>query len=167
MELLSRGIIEVILYEYGKDEFIRRISDPLWFQSLSCVLGFDWHSSGTTAVTCGALKEATRFQEYGFTIAGGKGKASRKTLQQIEENGEIYNFSTAKIDKLKYSSRMAAKIDNTAIQDGHNLYHHVFLFSESGGFIPKWISRRHNLAFHLDGICKETNESKDCELCEP
>lgn len=132
MVKLSKGIIEVISYEYGKDEFISRLSDPFWFQALSCVLGFDWHSSGCTTVTCGALKEAIDPQEYGFAIAGGKGKASRKTPEQIQEIGEIYNFSTSKIQELKYSSRMAAKVDNTAIQDGHSLYHHVFLLSESG-----------------------------------
>lgn len=132
MVKLSKGIIEVISYEYGKDGFISRLSDPFWFQALSCVLGFDWHSSGCTTVTCGALKEAIDPQEYGFAIAGGKGKASRKTPEQIQEIGEIYNFSTSKIQELKYSSRMAAKVDNTAIQDGHSLYHHVFLLSESG-----------------------------------
>jgi hypothetical protein len=134
MVMLSKGIIEVISYEYSKDEFLRRLSDPFWFQALSCVLGFDWHSSGTTTVTCGALKEAVKSEEYGFTIGGGKGKASRKTLEEIEKISEKYNFSTAKTEALKYSSRMAAKIDNTALQDGHNLYHHVFLISENGSW---------------------------------
>ena len=134
MVKLSQGIIDVILLEYGKDEFIKRISDPFWFQSLSCVLGYDWHSSGCTTVTCGALKEALKPEEYGIAIAGGKGKTSRKTPQQIEEIGETFNFSDSKIKELQYSSRMSAKIDNTAIQDGHNLYHHVFLFTEQG----KW-----------------------------
>jgi len=175
MVLLSRGIIEVMSYEYGKDEFIRRISDPFWFQSLSCVLGFDWHSSGTTTVTCGALKEATRVQEYGFTMAGGKGKASRKTLKQIEENGEIYNFSTAKIDKLKYSSRMAAKIDNIAIQDGHDLYHHIFLFSEDGlwGVIQQGMNsetnfarRYHWLSEHVDSFVHEPNNAVIGKKCQ-
>ena len=132
MVLLSKGIIEVITYEYDKDEFLRRISNPFWFQALSCVLGFDWHSSGTTTVTCGALKEAVKSGEYGFTISGGKGKASRKTLEEIEKISEKYNFSIDETETLKYSSRMAAKIDNTAVQDGHNLYHHVFLISENG-----------------------------------
>jgi hypothetical protein len=134
MVALSRGIVDTISLEYGKEEFLRRLSDPFWFQALSCVLGYDWHSSGTTTVTCGALKEAILPAKHGFAIAGGKGKASRKTPQQIEEISNTYNFSTIKINELKYSSRMAAKIDNTAIQDGHQLYHHVFLFSESG----KW-----------------------------
>ncbi len=132
MVLLSKGITEVIIHEYGKDELLRRLSDPFWFQALSCVLGYDWHSSGTTTVTCGALKEAINPENLGVSLAGGKGKASRKTLEQIEEFGEHYNFSTATINKLQYSSRMAAKIDNTAIQDGHQLYHHVFLFTENG-----------------------------------
>ena len=134
MVKLSEGIIEVIIHEYGKDEFLKRVSDPFWFQSLSCVLGFDWHSSGCTTVTCGALKEAIKPEEHGFGIAGGKGKASRKTIQQIEEIGEIFSFTDSKIKGLQYSSRMSAKVDNSAIQDGYNLYHHVFLFTENG----KW-----------------------------
>ena len=134
MVKLSRGIVDVVVYEYGREELLRRISDPFWFQALSCVLGFDWHSSGCTTVTCGALKEAIKPEEHGFAIAGGKGKASRKTVQQIEEIGEIFSFIDSKIKELQYSSRMAAKIDNTAVQDGYNLYHHVFLFTEDS----KW-----------------------------
>ena len=168
MVLLSKGIIEVISYEYGKDEFLRRLADPFWFQALSCVLGFDWHSSGTTTVTCGALKEAINPGEYGFAIAGGKGKASRKTPQQIEEIGERYNLSTLKIEKLQYSSRMAAKIDNTAIQDGHNLYHHVFLLSESGlwGVIQQGLNsdsnyarRYHWLSDHVNSFVSEPHDA--------
>ena len=98
MVALSKEIIEVILFEYGKNEFLRRLSDPFWFQALSCVLGFDWHSSGTTTVTCSALKEAINSEEYGFTIAGGKGRASRETPQEIETIGEKNNISTAKIE---------------------------------------------------------------------
>ena len=132
MVALSKGIIEVMILEYRNEELLRRLSDPFWFQALSCVLGYDWHSSGTTTVTCGALKEAIDPTDHGLAITGGKGNASRKTPLQIEEIGNTYNFSSSKIDTLKYSSRMAAKVDNTAIQDGHQLYHHVFLFSEKG-----------------------------------
>ena len=130
MVLLSKGIIEVISYEYGNDEFLRRLSDPFWFQALSCVLAYDWHSSGCTTVTCGALKEAINPEEHGFALAGGKGKASRKTPEEIQRIGDIYNLSTTKINNLIYCSRMSAKIDNTAIQDGYQLYHHAFLFTE-------------------------------------
>lgn len=134
MVALSKGITEVIIYEYGKDEFLRRISDPFWFQALSCVLGYDWHSSGCTTVTCGALKEAIDPKIFGLAFTGGKGKTSRKTPIEIEQIGELYNLSTTTIKNLQYSSRMAAKVDNTAIQDGYDLYHHAFIFSENG----KW-----------------------------
>ncbi len=149
MVKLSEGIVEVIIHEYGKDEFLRRISDPFWFQSLSCVLGFDWHSSGCTTVTCGALKEAIKPEKHGFAIAGGKGKASRKTIKQIEEIGEVFSFTDSKIKELQYSSRMSAKVDNTAIQDGHNLYHHVFLFTERG----KW-------SVIQQGMCSDTSYAR-------
>jgi hypothetical protein len=130
MVKLSKKIVDIIIFEYGRKELFSRLSDPFWFQALSCVLAYDWHSSGTTTVTCGALKEALNPEDYGFAIAGGKGKASRRTLEEIDRFGEIFNLSTKKIKKLNYSSRMAAKVDNSAIQDGHNLYHHVFIFSE-------------------------------------
>jgi len=111
MVKLSEGIVEVIINEYGKDEFLKRISDTFWFQSFSCVLGYDYHSSGTTTVTCGALKEAIKPEQHGFAIAGGKGKASRKTIQQIEQIGETFSFTDSKIKELQYSSRMSAKVD--------------------------------------------------------
>ena len=134
MVKLSRAIMDVLTIEYGKDEILRRLSDPFWFQALSCVLGFDWHSSGTTTVTCGALKEALNPEEHGIAIAGGKGRVSRKTPDEIENFGEKLALSTSMIENLKYASRMAAKVDNAAIQDGYTLYHHVLIFSEDG----KW-----------------------------
>ncbi len=134
MVRLSRAIMDVLTIEYGKDEILRRLSDPFWFQALSCVLGFDWHSSGTTTVTCGALKEALNPEEHGIAIAGGKGRVSRKTPDEIEDFGEKLALSTSMIENLKYASRMAAKVDNAAIQDGYTLYHHVLIFSEDG----KW-----------------------------
>lgn len=149
MVKLSEGIIDAILHEYGQDEFLIRISDPFWFQSLSCVLGFDWHSSGCTTVTCGALKEAIKPEEHGFAIAGGKGKTSRKTISQIEEIGETFSFTDSKIKELQYSSRMSAKIDNTAVQDGHQLYHHVLFFTEKG-----------NWSVIQQGMCSDTNYAR-------
>jgi len=134
MVKLSRAICEVLLYEYGKDELFRRLSDPFWFQAFSCVLGFDWHSSGCTTVTCGALKEAVDPELHGFAVVGGKGKTSLRTLDEIEEIASIFSLSTDKVERLKYSSKMAAKVDNAALQDGHQLYHHVMFFSEEG----KW-----------------------------
>ena len=168
MVLLSKTIVEYIIYEYGVDEFLRRISDPFWFQSLSCVLGWDWHSSGASTVTCGALKEALSPGEYGLAITGGKGKASRKTLSQIEEIGGIFNFSTSKIEEFKYNSRMAAKVDNTAVQDCHNLYHHVFLFTEHGKWAviqqgmnseTKYARRYHWLSENFNGFLQDPHNS--------
>jgi hypothetical protein len=135
MVSLSQGIIDVMVYEYGVDELLKRLSDPFWFQALSCVLGYDWHSSGTTTVTCGALKEAVLNSDHGLFVAGGKGKASRNTLMEIEEYGARFNLSASMIDDLQYASRMAAKVDNAALQDGYELYHHVMIFTEHG----KWV----------------------------
>ncbi|KYK22532.1 hypothetical protein AYK21_03840 [Thermoplasmatales archaeon SG8-52-2] len=162
---LSKGITDVIIFEYGRKEFLRRISDPFWFQALSCVLGFDWHSSGCTTVTCGALKEAINPTEYGIKIAGGKGKISRKTPDEIEEIGNKFNLSTNKIEELKYSSRMAAKVDNNAIQDGHNLYHHNFFLSEDGYWtvIQQGLNNDTNYARRYHWF----SEQVDSYICEP
>lgn len=92
MVKLTKGIVDVMLYEYDPQEFLRRISDPYWFQALACVLGFDWHSSGTTTTTCGALKMAIKPEEHGLMVAGGKGKASRNTPSDIEKAGDIFHF---------------------------------------------------------------------------
>ena len=132
MVKLSKGITSVMIHEYGQETFLKRLSDPFWFQALSCVLGFDWHSSGTTTVTCGALKQAIIPEEHGIVLAGGKGKASRKTIDEIKKHSSSFNLSTAKINNLTYSSKMAAKVDNTAIQDYNQLYHHTFAFTEDG-----------------------------------
>ena len=134
MVLLAEAISEVMVYEYGKERLLHTLSDPFWFQALSCVLGFDWHSSGTTTVTCGALKEALKSLEHGMYIAGGKGKASRKTLEEIELVGDVVGLNDRTIDELKLSSRLTAKVDNAALQDGYILYHHVIAFTEEG----KW-----------------------------
>ncbi len=165
MVALSRGIVEIITLEYGKEEFLRRLSDPFWFQALSCVLAYDWHSSGCTTVTCGALKEALNPSEHGIGIAGGKGKASRKTPQEIEKIGELYNFSTSKIEKLQYSSRMSAKIDNTAIQDGHQLYHHVLIFTENGNWtvIQQGLKEETNYARRYHWFSENVKDF----VCEP
>ncbi len=128
MVKLVEGISGIIIDEYGANGFLKRISDPFWFQSFSCVLGFDWHSSGTTTVTCAALKQALR-PELGVLVAGGKGKASRKSLSDIEKYSKIFDLEP---EKFMYLSRMTAKIDNTAVQDAHQLYHHSFFLTRNG-----------------------------------
>ncbi len=129
---LTESISEVILIEYNEDELLRRLSNPFWFQAFSCVLGFDWHSSGTTTVTCGALKMAIKPEEHGIVVVGGKGKHSRKAPQEIEDRCRIFHLSDSKVEALKYSSKMSAKVDNTAIQDNYQLYHHTLIFTENG-----------------------------------
>ncbi len=132
MRKLAGSISEIIVYEYGRQEFLRRLSDPFFFQALSCVLGYDWHSSGTTTVTMGALKEALKPEELGIAVCGGKGKVSRRAPSEIEKLADIFSLSSGKIEELKYASRMAAKVDNTCLQDGYQLYHHAFVLSEDG-----------------------------------
>lgn len=146
---LSEAIVGVIIQEYNREEFLKRISDPFWFQAFSCVLGFDWHSSGTTTVTCGALKTALSRQNYGIKVAGGKGKVSRNTPLEIDDIGTRLNITTEKIEKLKYSSKMTAKVDSAAIQDQHQLYHHVFIVIEEG----KW-------AVIQQGLNEESNYAR-------
>ncbi|MEM3455024.1 MAG: DUF763 domain-containing protein [Candidatus Micrarchaeia archaeon] len=129
---LSRIVYVAIEREYGKDEFLKRISDPFWFQCLACVLGFDFHSSGTTTVTCGALKEALSIEEYGIEFLGGKGKSAINIKEEINLLSDRINISQSKLDSLFYASKISAKVDNSLIQDGYQLYHHSFIVTEEG-----------------------------------
>ncbi|MFH1841177.1 MAG: DUF763 domain-containing protein [Candidatus Nealsonbacteria bacterium] len=134
MKKLSRAIASVIIEEFGVEEFLKRISDPVWFQSFGCVSGFDWNSSGLGTTTMGALKEGLRGleKELGIFICGGKGKTSRKTPEQIQEWGEFLKKSPEEIDKLIYASKTSAKVDNNALQDGFQIYHHNLIFIKTG-----------------------------------
>jgi uncharacterized protein len=131
MSLLGGAIIEAIVLEYGKGEVLRRLSDPLWFQSLGCVLGMDWHSSGITTSVMGALKKAVnpKAKELGIYICGGRGKHSRQTPAELIALAEKTGLNG---DELVRSSKLAAKVDNTAVQDGFQLYLHNFIVTDSG-----------------------------------
>jgi hypothetical protein len=131
MTALSREIVYAVVSEFGQKVFLEKLSDPFWFQALGCVLGFDWHSSGLTTTVTGALKEGLRGMErdLGLFIAGGKGATSRKTPEQIMMYSDKYLINP---EPLVYASRMSAKVDNTAVQDGYQLYHHVFVFTYTG-----------------------------------
>ncbi len=133
MTKLSREISLVLIDEYGTGEYLQRLADPNWFQAFGCVLGFDWHSSGLTTTTCGALKEALKpvQQDLGLFVCGGKGKTSRKTPKEIENFSQKLSFNPK---SLVYASKIAAKVDNNALQDGYQLYHHNFFFDNQG----KW-----------------------------
>ncbi len=132
MVKLSGALTEVILEEYDQKEFLERISNPYWFQGFSCVIGFDWHSSGTTTTTCGALRASLKPEEHGIAVLGGKGKNSRKTPQQLEDMSSTFNISTKATNTLIESSKLSAKIDNSCIQDTYTLYQHNFFLTESG-----------------------------------
>jgi len=133
MVRLASAISEVMVIEYGTRELIRRLSDPFWFQALSCVLGFDWHSSGTTTVTCGALKEALKDSDD-IAMLGGKGKASRTTPRGIEEWSDRNGLPVSVEKRMVRSSKLSAKVDSAAVQDGYRLYHHCFLFDQEGNW---------------------------------
>lgn len=136
MVKLGRAMTEVLVEEYGPDEFVRRIADPVWFQSLGTVLAFDWNASGLTTVLTGALKEAIRGQEkdLGIFISGGKGATSRKTPDQITDWGARLNLTETAVNTLVRNSKMSAKVDSALVQDGYQLYHHTFFFSINGAW---------------------------------
>lgn len=136
MVLLGREMAEVLVAEFGPDEFIKRIADPVWFQSLGTVLAFDWNASGLTTTLTAALKEAIRGREgqLGIFICGGKGKTSRKTPDQISGWAWTLGMPGKHAENLIYNSRMSAKVDSSLIQDGFQIYHHTFFFSEKGAW---------------------------------
>jgi hypothetical protein len=131
MSRLGGAITESIVLQYGRSEVLSRLSDPLWFQALGCVLGMDWHSSGITTSVMGALKKALnpRFSELGIFIAGGKGKYSRQTPAELTALAEKTGLDGALLVK---NSRLTAKVDNNAIQDGFQIYLHNFVVTREG-----------------------------------
>ncbi|MGQ0829776.1 MAG: DUF763 domain-containing protein, partial [Bacteroidota bacterium] len=131
MSLLGGAIVESIILEYGRSAVLARLSDPLWFQAFGCVLGMDWHSSGITTSVMGALKKAVnpKFNEMGIYICGGKGKHSRQTPNELLL---FANRTGSNGNELVRSSKLSAKVDNTAIQDGFQIYLHSFIVTKEG-----------------------------------
>ncbi|MCD7900797.1 MAG: DUF763 domain-containing protein [Bacteroides sp.] len=131
MMLLGGAIVESIVMEYGRSALLQRLSDPFWFQSLGCVLGMDWHSSGITTSVMNALKKAInkRSDELGIYVCGGRGKSSRQTPSELLE---IAYKTGLNGDELVKNSKLSAKVDNTAIQDGFQLYLHSFILTQEG-----------------------------------
>jgi hypothetical protein len=127
MVAMAGAISTLIVRDAGPQELLRRLSDPFWFQALGCVLGFDWHSSGVTTTVCGALKEAAQRYggDLGIVVCGGKGATSRKTPDDIRRACERTGDPA---DALVRASRLAAKVDSAAVQDGYQIYHHSFFF---------------------------------------
>ncbi|RZJ29892.1 MAG: DUF763 domain-containing protein, partial [Chryseobacterium sp.] len=125
------AITESILMEYGKAEVVRRLSNPFWFQSLGAVMGMDWHSSGITTAVMGALKRAINplSKELGIYICGGKGKFSKETPNELLRIADQTGLDGTKLVR---ASKLSAKVDNTAIQDGFQLYLHSFILNSDG-----------------------------------
>lgn len=131
MSRLGLAITEAIIAEYGTAEVLRKLSDPFWFQSFGAVMGMDWHSSGITTSVMGALKAAVNphYKELGLYICGGKGKKSRNTPDELLRYGECTGLNG---NELVRCSKLSAKVDNTALQDGFQLYTHSFVVNTEG-----------------------------------
>lgn len=131
MTLLGGAIVESIVLEYGKSAMLSRLSDPFWFQAFGCALGMDWHSSGITTSVMGSLKAAVnpKFKDLGIYVCGGKGKHSRKTPDELLLLADRTGMNGTELVR---SSKLSAKVDNTAIQDGFQLYLHSFIVTDEG-----------------------------------
>ena len=131
MAALGRVIAEAVVHHYGSDELLRRLSHPFWFQSFGSVMGMDWHSSGVTTSVLGALKRglAPVERELGIYVCGGRGRASRRTPEELLRVGELTGIDAT---RLAATSRLVAKIDSAAVQDGYDLYLHGFIVTAGG-----------------------------------
>lgn len=164
MKLLSAAIASLIVVEYGPAEFLRRISDPIWFQALGCVVGFDWHSSGLTTTLCGALKEGISMlpDELPVAVCGGKGKTSLRTPDELLACGARWGIDG---EYLANMSRICAKVDNSLVQDGHDLYHHAFFVSKDGewAIVQQGMNGAERTARRYQWLCRTTLDV----TCEP
>ena len=131
MAKLGRVIVEAIVHHYGRDELLRRLAHPFWFQSFGSVMGMDWHSSGITTSVIGALKRglAPVQSELGIFVCGGKGTHSRQTPAELLEIGQRTGIEATSLVR---ASRLVAKVDSAAVQDGFNLYLHSFILTQEG-----------------------------------
>ena len=175
MKKLARAIMLAIREEFGPDEILRRLADPTWFQSLGCVMGFDWNSSGLTTTILGALKVGIFDiqDELGIYVCGGK-KESRKTPEEIKAYSISRGFDFE--NKLTYASKMAAKVDSSLIQDIANpfaLYQHNFIFSKTGNWavIQQGMSielqkarRYHWLSNNINNLIEEPHSGIACDI---
>jgi len=131
MVILGKPIFKILYDMEGSDGILRRLSDTYWYQGLGCILGYDWHSSGITTVLGAVLKNILTPKEHKIIVTGGKGKNSLKVKQELQENAKSLGYNEAEIENLKEISRLVAKIDNAAVQDGFSLYHHNMFVSEN------------------------------------
>ncbi len=180
MKKLALPLISIIIDEFGEIEFFKRISDPIFFQSFSNVLGFDWNSSGSTTVLTGVLKSIINNSDFNIRIAGGKGAEGRKTPEHIVKFTDDLGIN-GRAEELIKISRLAAKIDNAALQDGYGIYHHTIIFSDKYWTVIQQglnererLARRYHWSFESEipvieedihsGIVTERKESKVVNL---
>lgn len=165
---LAGAITMAVVDAYGPAEMLRRLADPWWFQAMGCVIGMDWHSSGITTVTCGALKQAQRHfgDDLGILIAGGKGGTSRQTPAEIAAAADRLAISGG--ERLVHASKMSAKVDSAALQDGYDLYHHSFFFTPAGEWCvvqqgmsdkTRYARRYHWLGAAVDDFVREPHNA--------
>jgi hypothetical protein len=161
MKALADAMLKIMYREEGASGILKKLSSPFWFQSFGCVLGFDWHSSGLTTVVCGVLKDTLKVEEHGVKVAGGKGRSALRTQTEIERVCEALSLPEDRFNELKYSSRMAAKVDTSAIQCNYPIYHHCIFISEKGEWciiqqglnVEDRLARRyHWLGTHLESF---------------
>jgi hypothetical protein len=133
MTVLGRVVAEAIVHHFGRDELLRRLAHPFWFQSFGSVMGMDWHSSGITTSVIGALKRGLQplQGELGIYVCGGRGRHSRQTPVELSYVGEQTGLDA---DALARTSRLVAKVDSAAVQDGYELYLHAFIVTASGNW---------------------------------
>src|SRR6185369_11410489 len=147
MTRLGTAIAEHVVLHYGPAGFLSRLSDPYWFHALGCVLGMDWHSSGITTSVLGALKKAVNpmSDELGIYFCGGKGRYSRQTPNELMLIAEKTGMDGAHLVRC---SKLSAKVDNTAVQDGFQLYLHSFILTKEGEWavVQQGLNEKENLA---------------------
>jgi hypothetical protein len=160
MERLGGAIAGAVVEEDGRSALVSRLADPYWFQALGCALGFDWHSSGLTTTTMGALKSGIDPDELGVAIGGGKGATSRRTPQEIRD--AALDLSGGTREDLVRTSRLSAAVDNGCVQDTFTLYHHTMAVTEDGdwcvvqqGMNDSRARRYHWLADGVDSFVEE------------
>ena len=169
MTQLGATMSEAIVHHYGRDELLRRLAHPFWFQSFGAVMGMDWHSSGVTTSVIGALKRglAPLSDELGIHVCGGRGRHSRQTPHELVSIGERVGFDGA---ALADASRLVAKVDSAAVQDGFDLYLHGFVVTDDGHWVViqqgmngdrKQARRYHSLSEGLKSFVEEPHSAID------
>jgi len=156
---MASALCEFIVDEFGTAELLRRLADPVWFQALSNVLGYDWDSSGSTTVTCGVLKSALAFETHSMVGIGGKGIASKKVPEQLRAL-EDYGLDGAGLVDI---SKAVAKVDNAGVQDGYQLYQHLFFVDaeENWTVVQQGMDFKNNDARRYHWTAEETKSFID------